>query len=1027
MIVLFDVKNAAGVMVSSVALSVFLGSSQVAWADSVDSLPEADTGAVEASISTGANVAQGAMSAGETLPKVQADGVANGDAAGDSAGSAASGEQAGNSASTVSGSKGKANAEGKPASGEVSNAATEDDAAAGKPSGNDGKMNGAIAPEEKNTGNSAGAVSGSAAKPGETEGSAAAAAKSPSSAVNAGAGSATASASSNSSVRVEANASNAKTVAPAVKNNGIYTIVSSISGSKVLDVSGGSAADGAAVQLWGNNTTAAQRWRFIDCGNGYYEIVSVKSGKALDVSNARCGNGAVVQQWTRNGTKAQRWRIEASNGYVRIVSALSSSYVLDLSGANTASGTRIQLWQGNGTKAQLWRLAEQSEVVSSGFYTIKNQGSGKVLDISGGAYGDGGNLQQYNANGTLAQTFFLSYSASTGYYTIYAANSGKVLDVANSADSNYANVWQYGSNGTAAQKWTLVKNSDGTFSFFSAVGGKALDVSNGSKSSGANVQVFQSNGTAAQRWILTQVDRWLPEGTYTIASALNYGNVLDVSNGGTSAGSNMQVWSGNSTNAQRYYLAPVSGGYYTLQNTVSGKFVAPTKTASGANVALSSKSYLWKPVLSTNGVVFRSKDNNSIVLDVSGGSTRSGANLQVYSYNGTNAQKFVLAQTNFVTDGVYRVVLGENSKYVLDVTDGSTADGAKLQIFQSNATGAQAYRLTAFSDGTYRIANLQSGKSLATSSGSYQVTQRASNSSAAQKWRLVCNNAGAISFVNVATGKALEVKGNSVANGTQVGVSALNNGAKQQSWGLVPQSNSYYNMSISLRRMAELQRSAYGNLSVDSLMGILNPSGYSPYSFADLRVASHATASQLNAWIDSTAAGRSGALHGLGSTFLSAAKQYGVNEVYLLAHAILESGWGTSDLAKGTTYRNEQIGSNRYTGTYYNFYGIGAYDTGANYYGGRAAAVNGWNTREKAVTGAAKWIAANYIYSGDYDQQTLYAMKWDYSRTNATGSRGWHQYATSTTWANSIGQLMGEFYSTYGCADGGAFITPRYA
>ena len=1022
---MFDAKSAAGVLVSSVALSVFLASPQAAWADTADG-SAADTGAAGSSTLTEVKAPQGAGLVAESVDGLS-DGLAEG-ASGSVSGAA------GNGAPDASGDSGKANGAQGASSGKTTNgtAASGDSSGSGNatadktPSASAGSNAKVDAPAAAGTGSENSSKNSASTANGLTtanaKGSTTDAVKNPDAAANVSGSTA-----SSSSVRTEANASSAKSVAPSIKNNGVYTIVSSLAGSKVLDVSGGSTADGAAVQVWGKNTTAAQRWRFVDCGNGYYEIISVKSGKALDVSNARCGNGAVVQQWARNGTKAQRWRIEASNGYVRIVSALSSSYVLDLSGANTASGTHVQLWQGNGTGAQLWRLLEQTEVVPSGFYTIKNQGSGKVLDISGGAYGDGGNLQQYNANGTLAQTFFLSYSASSGYYTIYAANSGKVLDVANGSDSNSANVWQYGSNGTAAQKWTLVKNSDGTFSFFSAVGGKALDVANGSKSSGANVQVFQGNGTAAQRWILTQVERWLPEGTYTITSALNYGNVLDVSNGGVSAGSNVQVWSGNATNAQRYYLAPVSGGYYTLQNTVSGKFVAPTKTASGANVVLSSSMYLWKPVLSTNGVVFRSKENNSIVLDVSGGSTRSGANLQAYSYNGTNAQKFVLAQTNFIVDGVYRVSLSENSKYVLDVADGSTADGAKLQIYQSNVTGAQAYRLTAFGDGTYRITNLLSGKSLTASSGDYQVTQRSSNSSNAQKWRIVCNKSGAISFVNVMNGKALDVKDNAVSNGTAVGTRQLDNGVKSQSWGLLPQSNAYYNMSISLRRMAEIQRSAYGNLSVDELMRILNPSAYSPYSFADLRVVSHATAAQLNAWIDSTSAGRNGALHGLGATFLSAAKQYGLNEVYLLAHAILESGWGTSSLAQGTTYHNEQIGSNRYTGTYYNFYGIGAYDTNANYYGGQAAAINGWNTREKAVTGAAKWIAANYVYSGNYDQQTLYAMKWDYARTNATGSRGWHQYATSTTWANSIGVLMGEFYSTYGCADGATFITPRYA
>ena len=121
------------------------------------------------------------------------------------------------------------------------------------------------------------------------------------------------------------------------------------------------------------------------------------------------------------------------------------------------------------------------------------------------------------------------------------------------------------------------------------------------------------------------------------------------------------------------------------------------------------------------------------------------------------------------------------------------------------------------------------------------------------------------------------------------------------------------------------------------------------------------SAAQLDAYIASTANGRTGTLAGNGEAFVNAARRYGVNEVYLLAHAILESGWGTSTLAKGYVYDGKTLvdGKTWPKGTYYNFYGIGAYDS-SPLSGGRALAIkNGWDTPEKAIHGAARWIATN--------------------------------------------------------------------
>ena len=203
------------------------------------------------------------------------------------------------------------------------------------------------------------------------------------------------------------------------------------------------------------------------------------------------------------------------------------------------------------------------------------------------------------------------------------------------------------------------------------------------------------------------------------------------------------------------------------------------------------------------------------------------------------------------------------------------------------------------------------------------------------------------------------------------------------------------------------------------------------YQFAQLNCgySGKVSAAQLNAYIASAPSGRSGLLAGKGQAFIDAARRYGVNEVYLLAHAILESGWGTSTLAKGFAYDGKTLVAGKVwpKGTYYNFYGIGAYDS-SPLSGGRALAIqNGWDTPEAAIDGAARWIATNYLNNG-FGQNTLYKMRWNYTEYVRYGSVG-HQYATDKDWATKIGAQMNAIYAYAGITQqktGLTFLVPRY-
>ena len=139
--------------------------------------------------------------------------------------------------------------------------------------------------------------------------------------------------------------------------DGDYVVVSSLSGGKVLDITDGSQSNGALVQLYQSNGTAAQSFHFTyDNETGFYTIINKKSGKALDLPDASTANGTHIQQYISNGTLAQQWVITESNGSYQIASALDTKKCLDLPNAATANGTKIQLYTANGTAAQRFEI-----------------------------------------------------------------------------------------------------------------------------------------------------------------------------------------------------------------------------------------------------------------------------------------------------------------------------------------------------------------------------------------------------------------------------------------------------------------------------------------------------------------------------------------------------------------------------------------------------------------------------------------------------------------------------------------------
>ncbi|MFP5108404.1 SH3 domain-containing protein [Neobacillus sp. C211] len=155
-----------------------------------------------------------------------------------------------------------------------------------------------------------------------------------------------------------------------------------------------------------------------------------------------------------------------------------------------------------------------------------------------------------------------------------------------------------------------------------------------------------------------------------------------------------------------------------------------------------------------------------------------------------------------------------------------------------------------------------------------------------------------------------------------------------------------------------------------------------------------------------------GSLQGLASTFIKAGNTYGINELYLISHALLETNKGKSQLAQGVQINGKTV---------YNMFGIGAYDQTAVTSGAQFAYNAGWFSPEKAILGGAQFIANGYINAG---QDTLYKMRWNPGST-VTSGRAAHHYASDIGWA---AKQVHQIYNLYNLIDSYKLVLeiPKY-
>ncbi len=512
---------------------------------------------------------------------------------------------------------------------------------------------------------------------------------------------------------------NADTDTLAAKNrnvlaDGTYTISTLLNSNYVLDVKDGSTSNGANIQLYEANDTAAQQFKVSHDSQGYVTFTNVKSGRVLDLNGAIVKDAGNIQQYTSNGTRAQKWIVKQDgNGYV-VMSAINPNYILDLNGGSVRNGSNIQLHSVTGSNSQRWNItkyvskderinnlaAQNKNTLADGVYEINSvKNSNYTLDVNSASTRNGANVQLYLRNGTQAQAFRVSHD-SQGFVTFTNINSGKVIDLDGAITKNGRNIHQYASNGTRAQKW-IVQQSGSGYSIVSAIDTSfALDIRNGTVYSGSNIQLYKSNNTAAQQWTfnkyVTERERCdsyasqnkdrMADGVYYIKNQ-NVGFALDVADGSLYGGANVQLYSLNKTNAQKWKITHDSTGYVSFQNVGSGMYLTASGSGRTANVYQQKQTndynQKWIVMFDNNqNLRIVSALNSTMVLDVKDGKICRCSNIQLYTSNNTNAQKWVFEYINTNATGGLMQIMGTSQTTVAQM----------VRYYNSNASGYDTFK-----------------------------------------------------------------------------------------------------------------------------------------------------------------------------------------------------------------------------------------------------------------------------------------------------------------------------------------------
>ena len=191
-----------------------------------------------------------------------------------------------------------------------------------------------------------------------------------------------------------------------------------------------------------------------------------------------------------------------------------------------------------------------------------------------------------------------------------------------------------------------------------------------------------------------------------------------------------------------------------------------------------------------NGYYYLISKCNGLYLDLEGGTSKIGTNVEVYTPNYCNWQKFKFTSTTIqanktIESGSYTITTCLNRNKVIDVEGDIITDKANIEIWENNEGNNQKFIITYLNDGYYTIKAFNSNKVLDIKDSSWvsgaNVIQTFYTGKDSQKWAIQkIDDSENYYIVNKQSGMVLDIEWSSAKNGTNVEVFEKNNGSNQK-------------------------------------------------------------------------------------------------------------------------------------------------------------------------------------------------------------------------------------------------------
>ena len=583
--------------------------------------------------------------------------------------------------------------------------------------------------------------------------------------------------------------------------DGTYYIASALEENKVVSISDGEYNDFANTYVWENQKKEYQKFDIeYDENVDSYIITAVHSNKSLDVSYGGQDNCSNVAQYQTHKGNTEQWILKETeeDGYYNIISRCN--YLnLDISCGSSSNGANIQMYEDNGTKAQKFKFEkaeknESTQTIEDGIYNVVSKvNDNKVLQIENKSLSNNAKAKFDNKLNVInkVQAFEISY-LSNGYYEIKQYKSQKALEVNDGKHSNGTSIVQNSENNESTiQQWIIKDAGEGYFYIIARCNGLFIDIPGGDISGNPTIQMYEGNETDAQKFKFIKADQeivgeqLLEDGVYKIKSALSNNKYIDVSDGLYENGANVQLWTNDNVQQQKFQLTyNKKENYYEIMSVNSGKVldVQSNGKYDGANVwqyeGNSTDAQKWILQSAGNGYYYIVAYNSYLYLDIKDGNASNGINVQIYEGNETNSQKFKFEKTKMIDSDSYNISIKQDESKVIDIDAGSMDNGANVQIWTFDSVNQQIFKIEYVDDTYCKIIAKHSDKVLTVQGDN--VVQNDYNGNDKQLWSFEIAGDGYYKVKSKSTNLYLDVAGNQTVNGTNVKIYEGNTSNAQQ-------------------------------------------------------------------------------------------------------------------------------------------------------------------------------------------------------------------------------------------------------